>query len=286
MTAAKTADRSNLWRDGAVTDEHIAESLDCEVDFIHDIVEAWTCRSLTTASADPSARRHGPHGCVKLAIAHALVSVCGLAVQDAAAVTAGCWQVTASLLKVLDFAPKRERPGLAIEETAGDDSAVDPFMLFVPHAIEAIPVAAVDEYLDIADGRRVYWRRARRDPYLFASELHRLYTLNRRQATPEVQAEYLELLGRLREPADHICEWMGSVSFGRFRSAPDRFAERAPAMLQSPVRGSSEPIYAASYAMKASVNVSLAARSMKRRILGLGVTDPFSRSVARERSKL
>lgn len=78
---------------------------------------------------------------------------------------------------------------------------------------------------------------------------------------------------------------MGSVSFGRFRSAPDRFAERAPAMLQSPVRGSSEPIYAASYAMKASVNVSLAARSMKRRILGLGVTDPFSRSVARERSK-
>lgn len=192
MSAAKTADRCSLWRDGAVTDEHIAESLDCEVNIIHDILEAWAGRSLTTASADSSARRHGPHGCVKLAIAHALVSVCGLAVQDAAAVTAGCWQVTASLLKVLDFAPKPEQPGLASDETPGDDSAVDPFMLFVPHATEAIPVAAVDEYLDIADGRRVYWRRARRDPYLFASEFHRLYMLNRRQSTPEVQAEYLE----------------------------------------------------------------------------------------------
>lgn len=151
MTAANTADRSNLWRDGAVTDEHIAGSLDCEVDFIHDIVEAWTGRSLTTASAHPSARRHGPHGCVKLAIAHALVTVCGLAVQDAAAVTAGCWQVTTSLLKVLDFAPKPERPGLASEETAGDNIAVDPFMLFVPHATEAIPVARADAQLGACD---------------------------------------------------------------------------------------------------------------------------------------
>ncbi|MFC3643917.1 hypothetical protein [Aquibium oceanicum] len=264
-------DRLSGWLDGRMSDRNLADALGCDVEFVHRVSECWTRNSLSRA---PAERTQGVQTCTRLAIAHALHTTGALTLPDAAAVAAGSWQVSASLLKLLEFRPSGCQPG------DGDDEA-DPLMQFVPHAAEAIPIAAADEYLDVADGRRVYWRKPRRDAYLLACDLHRLSCASRREDTPALQEEYLELLARLREPEDHVCEWIGTVADGRFRPAPDRFAERSPAMRQGLFHQGSRS-FAESYATKVSVNVSLAARSMKRRALGLAVTDPLKMTAARK----
>ena len=252
--------RLSSWHAGRMSDQDLADALGCDIPFVHGVLECWGRNSISRA---PAERTQGVQTCTRLAIAHALHTTGALTLPDAAAVAAGSWQVSASLLKLLEFRPRGCQPG------DGDDEA-DPLMQFVPHAAEAIPIAAADEYLDVADGRRVYWRKPRRDAYLLACDLHRLSHASRREDSPALQEEHLDLLARLREPEDHVCEWIGTVADGRFRPAPDRFAERSPAMRQGigDARGRS---FAESYATKVSVNVSLAARSMKRRALGLTV---------------
>jgi hypothetical protein len=277
MMAIVDTCREIAWRDGLMTDRDVADALECDLTQVREILDSWALPPLTAASASVE-RRHGARACVGLAIAHSLHAFAGLALAEAAAVASGSWQVTASLLKIVEFQPPRNS---VLDGTRADKPRPDPFMTFAPHAVEAIPVAAADEYLEIADGRRVYWRRPRRDAYLLACDLHRLSDIDRRDDTPALQDEYLELLCRLREPADHDCEWIGTVAEGRFRSAPDRFAEKTPAMRQGPsdiLLGS----FAESYATKVSVNVSLAARSMKRRALGLAVVDPLKMSAIRK----
>ncbi len=269
--SAMAMDRLSGWLDGRMSDRDLADALGCDVAFVHGVLECWTPNSLSRA---PAERTQGVQTCTRLAIAHALHTTGALTLPDAAAVAAGSWQVSASLLKLLEFRPRGCQPGDA------DDEA-DPLMHFVPHAAEAIPIAAADEYLDVADGRRVYWRKPRRDAYLLACDLHRLSCASRREDTPALQEEYLELLARLREPEDHVCEWIGTVADGRFRPAPDRFAERSPAMQQGLFHQGSRS-FAESYATKVSVNVSLAARSIKRRALGLAVTDPLKMTAARK----
>ena len=269
--SAMTMDRPSGWLDGRMSDEELADALGCDVAFVKGVMECWSRNSLSNLPAD---RTQGVQTYVRLAIAHALHPTGALTLADAAAVAAGSWQVSASLLKLLEFRPRGCQPGDGDEE-------VDPLMQFVPHAAEAIPIAAADEYLDVADGRRVYWRKPRRDAYLLACDLHRLSRASRREDTPALQEEHLDLLARLREPEDHVCEWIGTVADGRFRPAPDRFAERSPAMRQGigDARGRS---FAESYATKVSVNVSLAARSMKRRALGLAVIDPLRTAATRK----
>lgn len=275
MTAALETGQQIRWRDGTMSDQNVADALECDVALIREIVSAWACYSLSTEPASLE-RRHGAQTGVRLAVAHALHSAAGLALADAAAVAAGSWQVSASLLRIVEFRPPH---GASAAEAGRDLRAPDPFMLFAPHASEAIPMAATDEYLDVADGRRVYWRKPRRDAYVLACELHRLSEASAREDTPALQEEYLELLARLREPADHASEWIGTVADGRFRPAPDRFAERTPTMRQGPDDGGRQA-FAESYGSKVSVNVSLAARSMKRRALGLSVTEPLARKTS------
>lgn len=282
MTTALRSSQQTRWRDGTMSDQNVADALECDVKLVREIVSSWACRTLSTVPASLE-QRHGPQASIRLAVAHALHTGAGLAVADAAAVAAGCWQVSASLLRIVDFRP---RDGASAVETGRDLQEPDPFMLFAAHASEAIPMAAADEYLDVADGRRVYWRKPRRDAYVLACELQRLSAACRRDDTPALQEEYLELLARLREPADHACEWIGTVADGGFRPAPDRFAERSPTMRQGPEDGTKQT-FAESYASKVSVNVSLAARSMKRRALGLAVTEPVTRNrpaLTRERA--
>ena len=276
MMAKVDACREIAWHEKMKTDLEIAEALACDVAMAREIVGALF-RALSTAGFAPVERCHGTEAGIRLAIAHALHKVAGLGLTDAAAVSAGSRQVSASLTKLLEFRPRGLRPG---EDDLPDGSCADPVMLFAAHAAEALPIAAVDEYLDVADGRRVYWRKPRRDAYALACELHRMSGASRREDTPALQEEYLELLARLREPEDHVCEWIGTVADGRFRPAPDRFAERSPAMRQGLFDGGNRS-FAESYATKVSVNVSLAARSMKRRALGLAVTDPLKMTAAR-----
>lgn len=273
--SAVAMDRPTGRLDGRMTDQDLADVLGCDIGFVHGVLECWGRNSLSRA---PAERTQGVQTCTRLAIAHALHTTGALTLPDAAAVAAGSWQVSASLLRLLEFRPPGCRPGDGDPAGVGD---ADPLMQFVPHAAEAIPIAAADEYLDVADGRRVYWRKPRRDAYLLACDLYRLSCASRREDTPALQEEYLELLARLREPEDHVCEWIGTVADGRFRPAPDRFAERSPAMRQGLFDQGSRS-FAESYATKVSVNVSLAARSMKRRALGLAVIDPLRTAAARK----
>ncbi|MDG4892567.1 hypothetical protein P9272_03015 [Mesorhizobium sp. WSM4976] len=234
---------------------------------IREALDAWDRQSLTAPVAE---RHHGAHTCVRLAIAHALHVVVGLPMADSAAIASGSWQVVASLLKIVEFHPLRVNGG-----ARQDGVGMDPLMLFAPHAAEAIPVAAVDEYLDVVDGRRVYWRKPRRDSYALACELHRLSCVTSLEDEPALLEEYLELLASLRAPADHVCEWIGTVAEGRFRPAPDRCAEGSQAMRQGPASTLRAGDFVDNYASTVSVNVSLAARLMKRRALGLPVTEPL-----------
>lgn len=210
-------DRFSQWLGGRMSDQDMADALECDVAFVKGVMESWSRHSLSTA---PSERTQGVQTCVRLAVAYALYATCQLTLTDATAVSAGSWQVSASLTKLLEFRPRGCRPG---EDDLPDGGGADPLMLFVPHAAEAIPVPAADEYLDVADGRRVYWRKPRRDAYALACELHRLSCASRRKDTPALQEDYLELLAQLRKPEDHVCEWIGTVADGRFRPAPDRF---------------------------------------------------------------
>jgi hypothetical protein len=277
MMAMKDSCREIAWHEKMKTDLDIADALACDADLVREILASFS-RPPSTAEAARCERPHGAQACVTLAIAHALHKVSGLGLADVAAVASGSWQVSASLAKLLEFRPRGLRPG---EDDLPDGGCADPLMLFTAHAAEAIPEAAADEYLDVADGRRVYWRKPRRDAHALACELHRLSCASKREDTPALQEEYLELLARLREPEDHVCEWIGTVVDGRFRPAPDRFSERSPGMRQGP---SDIPLrsFAESYATKVSVNVSLAARSMKRRALGLAVVDPLKMSAIRK----
>jgi hypothetical protein len=147
-------------------------------------------------------------------------------------------------------------------------------LLFAPYAAEAMAIPAIDEFLDVADGRRIFWRRPQRDVHRLACELHRLSETSAREDTPALQEEFLEVLSRLREPADHIAEWIGTLFDGRFRPRPDRFADETPFLRQGFDLASDPARFAEAYGTPVSVNVSLAARSMKRRMLGLDVTRP------------
>lgn len=273
--SAKTMDRPSCRLDGRMSAQDLADALGCDIAFIHGVLACWGRNSLSMA---PAARTQGVQTCVRLTIAHALHTTGALTLPDAAAVSAGRWRVSASLMKLLAFRPYGCGSGKGDPVSGGE---ADPLMQFVPHAAEAIPIAAADEYLDVADGRRVYWRKPRRDAYLLACDLHRLSRVSRREDTPALQEEYLDLLARLREPEDHVCEWIGTVADGRFRPAPDRFAERSPAMRQG-IGDARGRLFAESYARKVSVNVSLAARSMKRRALGLAVIDPLRTAATRK----
>jgi len=253
------------WRTGTMTAENIADALTCSPKMIREALDAWGRQSLTAPAAE---RHHGVHTCVRLAVAHALHVVAALPMADAAAIASGSWPVVASLLKIVEFHSPQVNGG-----ARQDGLGLDPLMLFAPHAAEAMPIAAVDEYLDVVDGKRVYWRKPRRDSFALACELHRLSCATRLEDTPALLEEYLELLASLRAPADHVCEWIGTVAEGRFRPAPDRCAEGSPAMQQGPASPPRAGDFVDNYASKVSVNVSLAARSMKRRALGLPVTD-------------
>lgn len=205
---------------------------------------------------------------VGLAVASALHRQAGIELPVAIAIVRGSRRLCESVLTTLDFFPP----------VRGDEQTIerDPFMLFAPHAVDGAAVPAIDHYIDLVDGRRIGWRRPRHDPYRLACELHRLSSAVKSDDTPALQEQYLELLAGLRGPVAQDSEWIGSVRHGRFRPAPERFAEPSPTMRQGPAIETDATWSANVYGTCVSVNVSLAARCFKRRMLGLEVNDPFA----------
>ncbi|MBP0438016.1 hypothetical protein [Tianweitania sediminis] len=256
----------NAWLNGTVPESEIAEVLGLDVPTVHRLKEA--CHQASASRHSPNTR--SSRDCIRLAIANALHAHAGLSLQEAAEVAASSWQISSSVSKVIDFEP----PPFGANDTRLNSSlgGCDPFMFMAAHATEAIPVPAIDEYIEIADGKRIYWRRPVQEAHQLGCDILRLSHVSRCEDVPALQEQYLEVLSRLRQPAEHVCEWIGSLSGGHFRPAPDRFAERSPGMLQGPLSGTVRTPHADVFGSKVSINVSLAARSMKRRVLGLAVT--------------
>ncbi len=160
---------------GRMSDQELADALGCDIAFVHGVLECWGRNSLSKV---PAERTQGVQTCTRLAIAHALHTTGALTL--AGRCRRGGW-------KLAGFGIPDEAPGVPsawLSSPATVNGEADPLMQFVPHAAEAIPIAAADEYLDVADGRRVYWRKPRRDAYLLACDLHRLSRASRREDTP------------------------------------------------------------------------------------------------------
>ena len=245
------------WDGAEFTAERLADALECT---------QRAAEELISSSASPRGRRKGIQK-VALAVAWALHRDAGLQLPVAAAIARSRPRLCESVLTTLDFFPP----------SSGDEGSTecDPFMFFAPHASESKAVPAIDEFIDLSDNRRICWRRPRRDAYRLACELRRLSEAVKSDDTPALHEAYLDLLSGLRGPVPQVSEWIGTVREGVFRPVPDRFAEPSPAMRPGLEIEPDPSRFENTYGTRVSVNISLAARCFKRRMLGLEVTDPF-----------
>lgn len=254
-----TSTRESMWATPELAPGTLAGALECTEPAAEELVSLMV----------PSGHASGTQK-VGLAVASALHRQAGIALPIATEIVRGSQRLCESVLSTLDFVPP----------VRGDEQAIerDPFMLFAPHAGDAAAVPAIDHYVDLMDGKRIGWRRPRHDPNRLACELHRLLNAVKSDDTPALQEQYLELLAGLRGPVAQDSEWVGSLRDGAFSPAPERFAEPSPTMRRGLVI-EADPTWSANvYGTCVSVNVSLAARCFKRRMLGLEVNDPFAPS--------
>jgi hypothetical protein len=140
---------------------------------------------------------------------------------------------------------------------------LDPFLLFGSIAAESIPIPAIDEYLDLVQNRFFIWRR----PSLDRISLGRALV----DGNGSVD-RYLEALQQLKTKPSYDRHWLGFTDGeGYIGSKSSSSHERNG--LASSALDLEEPCCSLedSYSCKISINISLAAREMKRRALGLEV---------------
>ena len=150
------------------------------------------------------------------------------------------------------------------------EEEADPFLFFSEIAPESIPVPAVDQYLDVVQDRYFIWRR----PVTDIAELGRALLQHRLPSREGTQLDYLEALQTLRAKPRYETVWLGFADGTRF--IPKTETQKFGAESQDSVfpLDRSVPSLEDSFASKVSVNITLAAREMKRRALGLQVVIP------------
>ncbi|MBS3652344.1 hypothetical protein KEU06_27510 [Pseudaminobacter sp. 19-2017] len=271
MSISADPARLDAWHRGALTESDLTSALICDAEAVRVLLDVLDCQTGHGENQAPLSLP--PRARVGIAISYALHSQAGLSLANAADIAAKSVKVSDSVLAALDFFPPANPDSVESSAKRHWRDESDPFALFVPHADEELP--GVDEYLDVIDDRRIVWRKPRCDAYELACDLDRLSDAMRRENSPALQEEYLAVLSRVREPADQVAEWMGMVGDDGFRPVPDRFTDVTP-FLRHGIELTSDGSYCAqTYPTRISVNVSLAARSMKRRVLGLSVTGPL-----------
>jgi len=238
----------------------IADALGETPDVIEDMLDCVIFGRVRHADAATPADACAlpPAARASLAIVHALWRGAGLSPAAGAAVLSCRPEIAASIGRITDFF------------SGGEEE--DPFLFFCPVAVDAIPVAAVDQYLDVIDGRHVLWRRPEQDPERIAEAIVESEARLRQDPTdPEARDVFLATAARLTEPACHARIWLGRFEDGTFvpMSDEDRGGE---GLCASP--RAAEASLESCYGSKVSVNLSLAARNFKRRLLGLDVTGP------------
>lgn len=254
-------ERAEAWRCGRLDEAELAEALDLDRRDLERLLETPALRRETILAGNSAARRLSGRLRVGLAAVASLHRCFGLPLPQAAKVVSGIWPVCESVLRTLDFVPPSSH------------GEADPLRLFASYASEAIAIPAIDEYLDLCDGRHLVWRRPRSDAYGLVCDLHRLESADIPPGAAMPEAAYLEALARLRERSEQVGVRLGILDHSGFRALKQDADVAAPAMLDRIGISPPAPDPALAYGSMASINISLAARSFKRRMLALDVVE-------------
>lgn len=269
----KNLPQTDSWHSGLFTAFDIATAFgESEVA----LGELFACNMLGSArcSADASGLVRfelSPSARASLAIMHALWRHAGLPLRVAEQGLSNWPQIAVSVSRIVDFEPEASQGNSASREPAH----ADPFQFFQPLADESLPVAAVDEYIDLIDGRFLLWRKPKNGSHAIAMAVHA--SQERLLIDPQnaaAQADFLEAAASLRRPAEHELIWLGSTRDQLFRPTSAASGPHAPEGLPTATleaEAGNTATLATNYRSKHSVNISLAARVMKRRALGLNV---------------
>ncbi len=187
------------------------------------------------------------------ALIHALWRKAGVAPQVMSSVLKAWPEIVASLEAVMCF-----RANAAAEES-------DPFMFYQPVAAHSIPVAGLDEYIDLVENRFIIWRR----PSIDRKSLGKAMFAGRRS---DNDAAYLAALRSLQARPTYQTTGLGFTDGSTFfhNEWGRNLAEQA---LESSVlcNDRSGLLFENSYVCKTSINVSIVVRAFKRKALGLTV---------------
>lgn len=269
----KNIPQIDSWRSGLFTEFDIVTALG---ESGVALGELFACDMLRSAQRPADAGglvrfELSPSARASLAIMHGLWRHADLPLRVAKQALSNWPQIAVSVSRIVDFEPEAcEDNGASWEPTHAD-----PFQFFGPFAEESLPVAAVDEYIDLIDERFLLWRKPKHGSQGIAAAIHA--SQNRLLLDPQdtaAQADFLDAAAFLRRPAEYELIWLGSTRDGLFRPTPPASSpctpERLPTATLMAEAGNAATL-ATNYRSKRSVNISLAARVMKRRALGLNV---------------
>lgn len=224
----------------------LAASLHEEVRSIAPLVDAAHMVGIGTSAV-------GTQAWIALAIIHAFWRNANVSPDVTAAVLSGWPEISASLEEVLCF------------RSEATDHESDPFLLFSPIASESIPVPAIDEYLDLVQNRFFVWRRPSIDRRSLGQSLLA-------GTGPDIEEDYLDALQKLKAKPSYDRLWLGYTDGRSFFRNERRQGPKGLELATSVTDLEHSSLsFEDSYACKISINVSLAAREMKRRALGLDV---------------
>jgi hypothetical protein len=231
----------------------LSELLDCQ--FFDQFVRQEQKGSTRCFDLSPGMRAN-------LAIAHALWRQARISSEIAAQVVFSWPQIGASVAAIVDFQHNQE--------------SSDPFRFFETIADDALPVQVTDEYLDLVDERFLLWRRPEIEPVVTARNLDE--RSRHVLANPHdfvTRQEFLQQLAGFKRSVCHDRVWLGQVKGETFLPQPTESGKerRLPSSVFEQAN-SAISTFETNYRTKISINISLAARMMKRRALGLRVSIP------------
>ena len=262
---------SDGWHSGVLSQSQISEALGEDVATLDELLRCAFFNRFARQEHKGSTRCFAlsPAMRANLAIAHALWRQARLSGEIATRIVFNCPQVGASVAAIIDFEHARG-------SAPGFQDRSDPFRFFDPIADDALPLPVTDEYLDLVDDRFLLWRRPEIEPMVTATDLHE--RSKRVSGDPHdhvARQEFLQQLAGLNRSVCHDRVWLGQVNGEDFVPQPPR-NDKNPRLPSSAFETSrcANPTLEMNYRTKVSVNISLAARIMKRRALGLAVKIP------------
>lgn len=261
------------WHSGVLSQSKISEALGEDVEALSELLTCALFNQFARQEHKRSSRCFALSSEMRanLAIAHALWRQARIPGEIAAQVVFSWPQIGASVAAIVDFG---HNSGLELAPDCHD--RLDPFRLFQPTADEALPMRVTDEYLDLVDERFLLWRRPEIEPVVTAANLYA--QSNRVAGDPHdcvARQEFLQKLAELNRSVCHDRVWLGRVAGEAFlpQSPQNAKDHRLPSSVFEKPHSAISTLEM-NYRTKVSVNISLAARIMKRRALGLRVRSP------------